>query len=224
MQFRERLSQYGPETLGDEELLAIILGTGTRMWNAHELAKRILINIGGLQELKNASPAEISETCGVGIAKASRIAAAMALAKRSSFVGDVRLGSPEDVFTHFQGRADASQESVWTVGLNNRNAIICEREIAKGGLNSISLSPRDVFTPLMRMRAAGCIVIHNHPSGDATPSVEDRETTLRLMNAGILLGIPVLDHIVVTATDFTSLSAVFSAEQQPFSCRMVDKG
>lgn len=208
---RERLREKGPAALGDAELLALILGTGAGQDNAVESARRILGEVGGLERLARLGLRGLAALPGVGQAKASRIAAARELGvrvveRRAGAADNGRFNCSGDIYKAFRARLSSlSQEVLLVVGLNNRNEPVREVEVARGSLSECQVGPREVFRPLIAEAAARAVVVHNHPSGDCTPSPFDVVLTRRLAEVGELIGIPVIDHVVVGRGSYASL-------------------
>ncbi len=205
---RERLERHGASALADEELLAILLGTGAAGKSVRALAEE-LVEAGGLRELSRASAAELRQRSGIGAAKSATLLAAVELGRRLATRrlrrGDP-LRSPEDVFRHFHASLrDATQERFWVLLLDGRHRVLRDVMTSQGTLTASLVHPREVFRPALREGAAALVVVHNHPSGDPTPSAEDRQVTQRLVQAGHLLGIPLLDHVVVAERGWCSL-------------------
>jgi DNA repair protein RadC len=205
---RERILALGAESLSDAELLALLLRTGGRGRSALELARGVL-RAGGLLALTRAAPGELRRIAGIGPAKCATLLAAVEvgrrLAGRRLRVGEP-LRSPEDVYRHFHPRLrDAAHERFLVVLLDGRHRVQREVLASQGTLTASLVHPREVFRPALQEGAAAVVVVHNHPSGDPTPSREDREVTRRLARAGALLGIPLLDHVVVAEQGYVSL-------------------
>jgi len=206
---RERLAAFGPEGLTDTELLALLLRTGTRGRPVAELAGSLLVRHGGLRGLARILPAELRAHTGVGEAKGASVMAAFELGRRLCErrlrPGDL-IRSPADVHRHFHTRLrDAPHEVFLVLLLDGRHRVIRPVLTSQGTFTASLVHPREVFGPALREPAAAIVLVHNHPSGDPTPSREDREITARLASAGELLGIPVLDHVVVAEEGYTSL-------------------
>lgn len=206
---RERLLARGGEHVSDRDLVAVILGTGARGRSAEVLADQMLREAGGLVPLSRASPRELVGVAGIGEARALRIAAAFHLGRRA--IDRARAAepiiSPDQVWRRLRPRvAGLTQEVFLVLAIDARNQVLEELEIARGTLTGVDVHPRDVFRPLVRIAAAGGVVAHNHPSGDPTPSSEDVELTGRLREAGHLLGIPIVDHIVIAERGYTSMA------------------
>jgi DNA repair protein RadC len=205
---RERLAGLGAEALSDAELVALLLRTGAAHHPAREVAQGLLRRH-GLRGLGRAALAELRRHPGVGDAKAATILAAFELGRRVASLrlrpGDL-IRSPADVHRHFHPLLrDAPHERFLVVLLDGRHRVIRPVLTSQGTLTASLVHPREVFAPALREPAAAVVLVHNHPSGDPTPSREDREITARLVAAGDLLGIPVLDHVVVAEQGYVSL-------------------
>lgn len=206
---RERLWSRGTHALGDEELLALVLGTGVRAHPARSVAAELVRTCGGVVAVSRASPRELAQVIGVGPERATRITAAFELGRRAVEAQQHReqLGQAEDVFRVVAPRLAGLQQEVFlSIGLDIRNGMLDVVEVARGTVHGVEVHPREVFRPLIRMAAAGAVVVHNHPSGDPTPSPEDVSLTRRLREAGELLGIPVVDHVVIGDGAFVSIA------------------
>ena len=206
---QERLYRQGAEVLSDVELLALLLRTGARGERAVDAAAALLHACGGLAGLTRSVAPELVRVRGVGPAKAATLLAAFELARR---IAGRRLSEgtpfrdPADVFAHFHPQLrDAAQERFAIVLLDGRHRVLREEVISLGTLTASLVHPREVFRPALRASAAGLILVHNHPSGDPTPSNEDRQVTERLAAAGELLGVRVLDHVIVAERGYCSL-------------------
>lgn len=215
---RERLHGQGPAALADAELVALLLGTGSGSCGVLQLAENLLAS-GGLRGLAAATSAELRRTPGVGAAKSASLLAAVELGRRLAAQrlreGDA-IRSPEDVFRHFHSSLrDAPHERFLVLLLDGRHRVIREVLTSQGTLTSSLVHPREVFRPALREGAAALVAVHNHPSGDPTPSAEDRQVTRRLIEAGRLLGVPLLDHVVVAERGFASLREAGAFEDEP---------
>lgn len=207
---RERLWREGPGALAEAELLAIILRTGSQEGSALDLARYLLGRFGGLVGLGKASPEELSVVKGVGPAKAAQVAAALELGRRlgAAVRFRVAVNTPEDAAALVMPEMrHLEREEFRVILLDTKNRVIGVETVAVGSLNSAGVQPREVFKAAVRRSAATVILVHNHPSGDPTPSREDVALTKRLAQAGELLGIEILDHIVVGDNKYISLKA-----------------
>jgi DNA repair protein RadC len=206
---RERLLRDGVRGVSDAELIALLLGTGVRDRSVLQVADQVIRTIGGLASLASASPQELAQVKGVGTARAARIAAAFELGRRvvAQRQQRITLGSAADIFAYASAKlAREPQEVMLVIGVDTRNSWLDTVEIARGALATSTTEPRSVFRPLLRMAAAGGVVVHNHPSGDLTPSADDCAFTRHLRALGWLLGLPIIDHVIVTATEYCSLA------------------
>jgi DNA repair protein RadC len=206
---RERLRARGADALSAAELIALLLRTGTRGRDALDVARALLARTGGLDRLESAPASELAAVSGVGAAKAASLIAAFELGRRcacSHLPEGAALRSPQDVFRHFGARLRrVQQERFVVVFLDGRHRVLGEEMVSQGTLTASLVHPREVFRPALRASAAAVILVHNHPSGDPTPSAEDRVVTDRLARAGEILGVRVLDHVVVAERGYVSL-------------------
>lgn len=212
---RERLLRCGTGELGDEELLALILGTGIRHHPARDVALELVRSAGGVGPLSRSSARELAQTTGIGSARAARVAAAFELGRRAVDAVQHRetLGRAEDVFRVVAPRvAGLTQEVFISIGVDIRNGLLDVVEVARGSVAGVEVHPREVFRPLIRMAAAGGVLVHNHPSGDPTPSPEDLELTRRLREVGRVLGLPIIDHVVIGDNSFRSIAEWMGTE------------
>jgi len=207
---RERLLSGGPEILSDAELLALILRSGSAADGntAVDMARKLIQHFGDLRRLAGATIAELCTFPGIGPAKAAEIQALFELARRfarSEIRPGTRLTSSQDVFDHFHERLRARRKEVFiSLLLDSKNRLLREVQVSEGSLNASIVHPREVFAPVIRESAAAVLFVHNHPSGDPTPSREDIELTTRLREAGELMGVRVLDHIIVGNGEYVS--------------------
>lgn len=207
---RERLRMLGPEALTDQELLAILLGTGSQAESALDLARRILAEYGVGRSLAEASVEELCRIPGVGLAKAAQVQAAVELGRRLSgtLPDRITLARPEVVAAFLRSQmAHLDREQFRVLLLDARNRLIYQHVVAVGGLDSAPVHPREVFKEAIKRSAAAVILAHNHPSGDPEPSAPDLGVTRRLCRAGEILGIDVADHIIVAQGGFVSFRA-----------------
>jgi DNA repair protein RadC len=206
---RERLAELGPQALSSAELVAILLRVGVPGENAVQMGQRLLQEHGGLHGLHRASVLEISKSHGMGLAKAAQIKAAIELGVR------LRLESPDERPT-IHSPADAAalvqyemsalpQEHLRVINLDTRNRVINIEKLYVGSLNASTVRVGEIFKPAIQRTAAAIIVLHNHPSGDPTPSPEDVALTRAIVQAGKLLDIDVLDHLVIGQGKWISL-------------------
>jgi DNA repair protein RadC len=212
---RELVWQRGASTVGDDELLAVLLGSGMRDRPARTVAHDLVETAGGLAALSRASPYEIALTRGVGTARAARVVAAFELGRRaiSCELRPETLIDPRDVFRVLAPRiAGLEQEVFFAIGVDVRSRLLDVVEVARGSVHAVEVHPREVFRPLVRMAASGGVLAHNHPSGDPTPSRDDIELTRRLRAVGELIGIPIVDHVIVTGTRHRSIAEYMGVE------------
>lgn len=208
---RERLLNEGPHSLSDFELLAIMLRTGSADASAMDLATGLLGHFGGLRQLLDASAEELSAFKGVGPAKVAQIKAALELGRRVAIAAAwdrPAIKSPENAAALvMEEMRHLDREHFWALLLNAKNQVLAREVISIGTLNFSAIHPRELFKAAIKRSAAGVILVHNHPSGDPTPSRQDIEATARLVEAGNIIGIDVLDHLVVGDNKFTSFKA-----------------
>jgi len=210
MRPREKLLNWGETKLSDVELLAIILGMGTRNVSALELANFLVVKYKGLRGLKESSLEELIEERGIGPAKAVTIKAAVELGRRIAVnvQGKIPIKSPEDVRNIvMEEMRYFDREHFRSLYLDRKGGLIVMEDVSVGGLHSSIVHPREVFKTAVKKSAASIILVHNHPSGDPTPSKEDIEVTKRLIEAGKIMGIEVLDHIIIGEGNYCSLKA-----------------
>jgi DNA repair protein RadC len=200
---RERLMKLGAEALSDAQLLAIMLATGesSSKQSALDLAMNLVHLFGGLRALDAASIAELCQTKGIGPAKATTIKAALELGKRLSGQPPERklkITAPADLVNFYRPRLQHLRKEVFkAVLLDTKHQMLKDVTVSEGSLSASLVHPREAFLPAIKESAAAVIFLHNHPSGDPTPSAEDKELTHRLAEVGRLVGIGVLDHIII---------------------------
>jgi len=198
---RECLLKDGAESLSDAQLMAILLRVGRPDFSAIHVAMELLQQSGGLQGLANRGIDELCRVPGVGPAKAAQLKAALELGKRAlstPLSTGRRIGSSADLFQHYYPLLrDVRRELFKIILLDAKHAVIRDDTVSEGSLTLSIVHPREVFSLAIREAAAAVIFLHNHPSGDPQPSHEDRELTERLVAAGELLGIQVLDHLII---------------------------
>lgn len=194
--------------LSDMELLAIILGTGTRGQDVLELSSLILKKMGGLRGILNSGIREIAEEKGVGLKKSIKIQAAFEIGKRAITEKKPSniLSSPAAVWELLLPETAGFEKEVFTaLIINNKNTLIKKKIISIGTVTEAIVHPREVFRDAIREGGSGLIVTHNHPSGNMTPSKQDIETTRRLLEAGKIVGIPLVDHIILSTESYYSM-------------------
>ncbi len=204
---RERLVSKGPAALSSIELIAILLGSGTKKRSVLELASDLLRHFGTLETLADASLQELKVVPGIGEAKAIQLQAAFALWKRTLVTNGERpvIDSPAKAFAHIQPDIQDEKTEVLSVMLRDARKTLVHKEIiARGTLTQVLMHPREVFCSAIRHRAHSVIVAHNHPSGDPTPSEKDVEVTSVLRTAGLVIGIPLVDHLIIGRSGFFS--------------------
>ena len=201
---REKLEKYGADRLADAELLAILLGTGIRGTNVIELSKKILRQFGA-SGLQNVSVGDLEGVTGLGTAKASQIVASLELSRRLLKGKKVALLlSPEDVWNELRGIRGERKEHFVIFYLDTRNQEIKREIISVGTLNASLVHPREVFESAIKNLAAQILIAHNHPSDNTDPSEEDIMLTKRLVEAGRILDIEIVDHVIVSKSGFLS--------------------
>lgn len=207
---RERLRALGPAALSSRELLAILIGSGGASGSALDVADAILVRSdGSLRRLASLPPGALEDEPGVGPATVSRIQGALELGRRAAAEpteADGRIRGPRDVFERMGPLLrDLRQEEFHALLLNTQHRVIRDVLVTRGILDASLIHPREVFRQAIVESAAGVILVHNHPSGDPTPSREDRAVTEQLQDAGRAIGIPVLDHVILGECRFVSL-------------------
>ncbi len=209
----EKMALYGKETLSNCELIAILLKTGTTKLSSLQLAEKVINqNAEGLRSLANITLEELMSIDGIGQAKAATLVAAIELGKRLSLSEAMERGKiscVEDVVNIFMEKMRYLKQEIFEVlMMDTKGNIISKENISVGDLNSSIVHPREAFKSAIKKSAAAVIFIHNHPSGDPSPSSEDISITKRLIEAGNILGISVLDHIVIGDGVFVSMKAM----------------
>jgi DNA repair protein RadC len=198
---RERLQAFGAQALSNEELVAIILRSGTQSSNVLEVARSLLSRHDGLGGINRASLVELAQAHGVGSVKAIDLKAAFELGKRLLTLAPEerpQLTGPQDAYALLRGEMSLlEQESVRVILLNTKNRVQAVSQVSLGSLNSSVVRVGEVFKEAVRQQAAAIVMAHNHPSGDPTPSPEDIAITRKVVEAGELLDIKVLDHVII---------------------------
>ncbi|MBK6876786.1 MAG: DNA repair protein RadC [Ignavibacteria bacterium] len=215
---RERLISKGPTSLSTPELLSLLLGSGTKGESVFTLSHRILKSYGSLFKIQNASIEDLKKIRGMGDAKAAKLKACIEIARRMAIEERVfeeseamkrrnsdTITSPDKLFEIIKSKiTQFSKEHFFVVSLDTRNNLIGVDEISVGTLTASLVHPRETFESAIRRHAAKIIISHNHPSGETDPSDDDMKITRRLVDAGKIMGIEVLDHIIVTKTSYLS--------------------
>ncbi|MBF0814133.1 DNA repair protein RadC [Staphylococcus saprophyticus] len=207
---RERLLNNGPAHLSDGELLAILINTGRKGFSSLDIANELLKSVESLKQLKALSINDLNKVKGIGLYKALILKAAFELGERihsGSLDEKIQITSPQDVANFMMGKMEhLTQEKFIVLFLNSKNVVIKQKTIFIGTLNSSIVHPREIFSEAIKCASNAIVVLHNHPSGDTTPSKEDIRTTDRLRECGEILGIDLLDHIIIG--DHTYMSMV----------------
>jgi len=204
---REKLITKGVEVLNSAELLAIVFSTGTRNENVIELCSRLVKDYSDSAIFTFKRPKTLVKEFGLPIVKACQIVAVAEIGRRlflPNSRGAPRLRRATEVFEHLSTLRSLPKEQAICLYLNTRNRLIYQEIISIGNLSETYIHPREVFAPAIELRTSRIIFAHNHPSGDPTPSKNDDQITSRLLKAGKLLGVPLVDHIIVSPTTFFS--------------------
>lgn len=205
---RETLLKKGETYLSDSELLAILINNGTKDKSAITLAREIIETSDGIRNLSNITVEELSKIKGIGLAKACRIISALELGRRVSVASEMqkfKISSPQDIGNVYMEELRYKKKEIFRVVLlNTKNVIIGSKDISEGSLNASIVHPREVFLEAIKKSANKMILMHNHPSGDPTPSSEDINITKRLISAGQIVGIEILDHVIIGDGSFYS--------------------
>ena len=205
---RERLLKYGPEALSDAELLAVVLQTGTRGRNILTICRHVF-QTASLKKLSRSNITELTKNPGIGPSKACQIVSLFELSRRLETYTEEpkqKIKEPNDIFRYIYPRIrEEKQEKFIILCLNTKNQIICDETVFVGGLDFSIAQPREIFKTALMESAASVVLIHNHPSGDPTPSREDIDITNRIIESGKVLGIGVCDHIIIGDGCYTSL-------------------
>jgi len=209
---RERLLKHGIEALSAQEILALILGRGIKDESVIVTAQKLLSTFGNLKNIAAASMEELTKIKGIGPAKAAQIKAAFELSKRLEDSSEedrkTTVKSPEDAIKSVKNQLKGKKKEHFLVlSLDTRNHLINTQTISIGSLDSSIVHPREVFKEAISSTAASVIFAHNHPSGDPTPSEDDIKLTKRLVEAGEILGIEVLDHIIICDKEYISMKS-----------------
>lgn len=206
---REKLTKYGPEVLSNAELLAILIRTGTKNESAIDIAYKLLKNEDGIGFLLDSKTEELSGIHGIGPAKAAQLKAAVELGRRlasQTYKKEIYIRCSKDASNlMMEDMRYLKKEYMKAILLNIKCGLIGIEEISVGSINSSIVHPREVFAPAIKKSCASILLVHNHPSGDPAPSQEDLNITRRLAEAGKILGIEVVDHIIIGDGTYVSL-------------------
>lgn len=205
---REKLKRLGASQLKDFELVALILRSGTAKQSILDLSKKLLHG-GGIQDLSHLSFDHLCEISGLGESKASSLLAAFEIGRRlyEKNKNCILIHEPSDVAFQLDSIKSATKEHFVIFLLNARNQLIVKETVSIGTLSASLVHPREVFEPAIRNNSASIIISHNHPSGDPTPSEADIQITTRLIEAGTIIGIEILDHVIVSADSYLSMKS-----------------
>ncbi|MBR3363225.1 MAG: DNA repair protein RadC [Bacilli bacterium] len=205
---RERLINYGSNSLSNEELLSILLNSGTKNISVKNLASIILSRTNNLKDLEKLSYHDLISIKGVGSAKASIILSFLELSKRIKMednkIINIKLNEPSKVFNYFKYRVNKYQEEFYCIYLDAKKKVINSKLLFIGTVNHSMVHPRDIFKEAYSLNAAFIICVHNHPSGDVNPSLDDINVTKRIFEIGNLMGIKLVDHIIVSEKKYYS--------------------
>lgn len=206
---RERLYNLGSENLSDEELLSIILKTGTKGLSVKEVSLKLLESIGDLRKLKDIGINSLMKITGIGLVKATELKAVVELGKRIYFDNNdfdkIKINSPYLVYSYYKDKLmDKKQEYFYCIYVDTKGYCIGKKCLFIGTINNSLVHPREIFKEAYLLSANGIICVHNHPSGDATPSKEDELVTRKLKEIGIIHGINIIDHVIIGNNNFYS--------------------
>lgn len=206
---RERLIRYGAQSLSNSELIAVILRNGIKNENVLNLSSRLITICDGIDGLFNRTAEELMDIGGIGIAKASQIAAIGELSKRFRAFksgNTCKVSRPKDAADYvMEEMRHYNVEILKVIMLNVKNVVIASKNVSMGNLNSSIVHPREIFCEAIRRNCYSIIICHNHPSGDPTPSSEDINITHRIKECSKIIGIELLDHIIIGNGDYVSL-------------------
>ena len=200
---RELLFEHGPEYLSDLQLIAILLGSGSRGSGIMELSKQVM-DLYRRNPVDTIEPETFRQIKGLGTAKAAQLSAALEFARRRMAPAAKKISSPSDAVPLLYQYASSKKEHFVSISLNGAHEVLAIQLVSIGSLNRTIVHPREVFAEPLQLHSAGVIVSHNHPSGNTEPSREDIELTERLSEAGRILGISLLDHLITSETGFFS--------------------
>ena len=207
---REKLIKQGPETLSVQELLAVVLNTGTKKEGVLQMSGRIIREYGEKSIVAERDPHKLSLELGIPVGKACQVIACGEIGRRfyeKNNAGFSVIRSAKDVYEHVRDMQSLPKEHLRGLYLNTHNQVIHDEVISIGTINSNIVHPREVFRPAVEYNAVAIVLAHNHPSGIVTPSAQDIEITNQLIQAGKIFGINVLDHVIITKSTFMSINA-----------------
>lgn len=206
---RERLVRHGPESLTAAELIAIVLGSGSKTTPVLQLAQTVVARFGSLQQLSEATIQELCQIKGIGHAKAIQLRAVFSLGQRlsrQSMTAKYKIEHPVHAYNLVKDEMSAEKRELFIVILQDaKGCVIGHHVVSIGTLTHVPVHPREVFYPAIRHTAAAMILVHNHPSGDLTPSKQDIDLTRKLIDVGRIIGIPVNDHLIISNCGYISL-------------------
>lgn len=211
---RERLIKDGVKSLSNVELLAILLRTGSKDKSVIQLAQSVIYHLESIKDLKNISVQELMKIPGIKTAKATTVLAAIELGSRiyqQKHQQNIQIKSSHDVYRLMEDLQFLKQETFYCIYLDTKLQVIAKDKIYQGTIDQIIVHPREVFNKAIKLSSSYIIIVHNHPSGDATPSKADIQTTKNLEKAGNIIDITILDHIIIGKNEFYSYK-----EQQKF--------
>jgi DNA repair protein RadC len=206
---REKLLAFGPSDLSDAELIAVLLGVGTRKEEVMAMARRVLKEYGERSIINETNPQRLGDALGIPVTKACQIVACFELGRR---LFDTRAGQPvfvhtaDQAYEHLKDMGRLQKEQLKGIYLNSRYQVIHEEVISMGSLTANIVHPREVFRPAIEHGAAAVVVAHNHPSGSLEPTAADREVTAQLAATGKILGIDMLDHLIIGHETYKSIN------------------
>jgi DNA repair protein RadC len=227
---RERLQRFGVEVLSAQELLALLIGRGVAHRSVLDIAQELMSKFGSIRAISEATIEELSQIKGVGTAKAAQLKACFELGKRQELetehdFDDYDVKNPQTAVKAIRaGIKDKSKEHFKLIILNTRNKITAINDVSTGTLNASLVHPREVFREAIKKSASSVILVHNHPSGDPEPSEEDLKITRRLVEAGRIIGIEVLDHIIIGKNIIKSNTVERGKIEKEGFCSLKEKG
>ena len=210
MRLRERFARHGPAGLGDDALLALIIGTGSGQHKPLDTARRLLATFGSLSDIAAVEVAALTAQPGIGLARAVQLKASLEAGRRALLDTAERpeLHSAADAYHHLRPLlAGQQREHLAALYVSHGRRLLAARILTIGNAQHTIVDPRQVYRPAIQLGAAGVIISHNHPSGDPTPSAADLAVTRRLVEVGVLVGIELLDHLIIGTARYVSLAA-----------------